>query len=68
VNESPDLWRVRASLFRMEVVVICKCKYVDITAAKKICSVSVSHSKVLGFFGSRLTLEVWCIALDKVCS
>jgi len=50
VNESPDLWSVRASLFRVEVVVISEHKYVDITAAKKMCSVSVSHSKVLRFF------------------
>jgi len=50
VNESPDLWSVRALLFRMEVVVISEYKCVDITAAKKICSVSVSHSKVLRFF------------------
>ena len=68
MNESADLWSVRASLFSMEDVVISEHKYVDITAAKKMCSVSVSHSKVLRFFGSRLTLEVWCIALDKVCS
>jgi len=68
VNESSNLCSVRASLLRMEDVVISEHKYVDITAAKKICSVSVSHSKVLRFFGSRLTLEVWFIALDKVCS
>jgi len=68
VNERLNQWSVRASLFRMEVVVISEHTYGDIIAAKKICSVSVSHSKVLRFFGSRLTLEVWCIALDKVCS
>ena len=68
MNESSNLCSVRASLLRMEDVEISEHKYVAITAAKKICSVSVSHSKVLRFFGSRLTLEVWCIALDKVCS
>jgi hypothetical protein len=31
------------------VVVICEHKYGDITAAKKMCSDSVSHSKVLRF-------------------
>ena len=41
---------------------------VDITGAKEMCSVSVSHSKVFTFSGSRLTLEVWCIAVDNVCS
>ena len=50
MNESADQWSVRASLFSMEVVVISEHKYVDITAAKKMCSVSVSHSKVLRFF------------------
>ena len=50
MNESPDLWSVRASLFRIEDDVISEHKYVDIRAAKKMCSVSVSHSKALRFF------------------
>ena len=50
MNERPDLYSVRASLFEVEVVVISEHKYRDIRAAKKMCSVSVSHSKVLRFF------------------
>jgi hypothetical protein len=36
-----------------------------LTATEEMFSVSVSHSKVLTISCSRLTLEVWCIALDS---
>jgi hypothetical protein len=40
---------------------------VDITVAKEMYSVSVSHIKVLRFLVVD-TLEVRCIPVDKVCS
>jgi len=39
---------------------------VDRVSTKDLCSVSVSYSMVLTFTSSRVTLEIWCVALSWI--
>ena len=67
-NESVGLFVRRASLFSLDVVAVCLFQCSRHNRSKGNVLYFGKSQQGFTFSGSRLTLEVWCITVDNVCS